>query len=314
MVDLAKAGATAQPLGNRTSRGEEYERYGLEGGDGVPKAHVNGIDMWYQQQGNGPPLFQIHGAGLGHGNFAAIVPLLRDNFTIVDFDLRGYGETDAPAQDYSIELWADDVAALMDSLDIESSYVHGTSMGGMIALALAARHPGKVRGLVVSGCMARYDRAAVLNKSVWRRLVKECGMCDELVNLIAIQCLTREFLDSESGLGLLNEMRESLGNVSAETFIASSNVVENADLTSSLKQISAPTLVLVGEFDILTPLDSGPSGAGARRMAKEIPTSELVIVADAGHYILAENAADCATRINEFLGRVDQMEARGHVS
>ena len=62
---------------------------------------------------------QIHGAGFGHFNFAPATPELAKHFRVVDFDLRGYGQSDRPVQHYDMEVWADDVAGLMDALEIE---------------------------------------------------------------------------------------------------------------------------------------------------------------------------------------------------
>ena len=88
---------------------------------------ANGIQVWYETKGDGGYLFNIHGSGLGHGNFAALTPLLTENFSVVDFDLRGYGESDKPQGTYGLDVWADDVAALMDALDVKAAHIHGTN-------------------------------------------------------------------------------------------------------------------------------------------------------------------------------------------
>ena len=81
-------------------------------------ARVNGVDLWYEISGEGEPVVQIHGAGFGHFNFAPATPELAKRFKVVDFDLRGYGKSDRPVQHYDMEVWADDVAGLLDALDI----------------------------------------------------------------------------------------------------------------------------------------------------------------------------------------------------
>ena len=81
------------------------------------KAAVNGVDLWYQITGEGEPVMQIHGAGFGHFNFAPCTPELSKHFKVVDYDMRGYGQSDRPVQDYDMEVWADDLAGLMDALE-----------------------------------------------------------------------------------------------------------------------------------------------------------------------------------------------------
>ena len=63
------------------------------------RAQVNGVELWYQVSGEGEPVIQIHGAGFGHFNFAPATPALAEHFTVIDYDLRGYGKSDRPVQD-----------------------------------------------------------------------------------------------------------------------------------------------------------------------------------------------------------------------
>jgi 3-oxoadipate enol-lactonase len=102
-------------------------------------ATINGTRMWYRVTGAGAPVVQIHGAGFGHSNFAAATPILEKTFQIIDFDMRGYGMSDRPLQYYDMEVWADDVAGLIEHLELAKVHVHGTSMGGMVAQQFAAK-------------------------------------------------------------------------------------------------------------------------------------------------------------------------------
>ena len=90
------------------------EPEGMEG-----RAQVNGVELWYEVTGEGEPVVQIHGAGFGHFNFAPATPELAERFKVIDYDMRGYGQSDRPVQDYDMEVWADDVAGLLDALDID---------------------------------------------------------------------------------------------------------------------------------------------------------------------------------------------------
>ena len=130
------------------------------------KARVNGVDLWYEVTGEGEPVVQIHGAGFGHFNFDPATPELSKHFKVVDYDMRGYGQSDRPMQDYDMEVWADDLAGLQDALGIEQAHVHGTSMGGMIAIVFAGKYPERTTSVVdqLRRCEARGGRPSHLQE------------------------------------------------------------------------------------------------------------------------------------------------------
>src|SRR3990170_3549923 len=78
------------------------------------KIEVNGVNLWYRISGEGEPVAQIHGAGFGHFNFAPATPGLAKHFQVIDYDMRGYGQSDRPVQRYDMEVWADDAAGLLE--------------------------------------------------------------------------------------------------------------------------------------------------------------------------------------------------------
>ena len=84
----------------------------------MPDARINGVRIWYKETGEGEPVIQIHGAGFGHFNFATATPILSQTFRCIDFDMRGYGQSERPLQRYNMEVWADDAAGLMDHLGL----------------------------------------------------------------------------------------------------------------------------------------------------------------------------------------------------
>ena len=87
---------------------------------------------------------QIHGAGFGHFNFATATPILSQTFRCIDFDMRGYGQSERPFQHYDMEVWADDIAGLMDHLGLRcrahSRYVHGRYGGAAICRQISGAH------------------------------------------------------------------------------------------------------------------------------------------------------------------------------
>ena len=116
---------------------------------------VNDVKLWHRITGEGEPVAQIHGAGFGHFNFDPATPELSKRFRIVDYDMRGYGASDRPVQHYDMEVWADDLAGLLDALGIDRAHVHGTSMGGMIAIVFAGKYPERTRSVVINCAAAK---------------------------------------------------------------------------------------------------------------------------------------------------------------
>src|SRR5438094_4198831 len=143
-----------------------------EGRDVEGQAEVNGVKLWYDVTGEGEPVVQIHGAGFGHFNFAPATPELSKHFKVVDYDLRGYGQSDRPVQPYDMEVWADDLAGLMDALELPEAHVHGTSMGGMIAIVFAAKYPEPTTSVGINCAAAKLGLAGRLTFKNWSDIAR----------------------------------------------------------------------------------------------------------------------------------------------
>ena len=126
----------------------------------MPYIQANGINIYYELAGEGTPLLLIRGLGSTCEGFRAQIGGLAPHFQVVAFDNRCVGRTDQPQIPFTIADMADDTAALLDALEIESAHVFGVSLGGMIAQELSLRHPHKVRRLAL-GCTHAGPRTAV---------------------------------------------------------------------------------------------------------------------------------------------------------
>ncbi len=123
-------------------------------------AHVNGIDIYFEIHGSGPPLVLIMGLRRNAEWWWRQIPELSKHFTVIAFDNRGAGRSDKPETDYSIRLFADDTAGLMEFLNIPRAHILGISMGGYIAQEFAINYPDKVNGLIL-GCTSCGGNRAV---------------------------------------------------------------------------------------------------------------------------------------------------------
>ena len=142
----ASAQAEPVPYGNNPSAGKFYD--------------VRGFKMYCEEYGTGMPLLMIHGNGGSIQAFAHNIPYFAAKYRVIAADSRSQGKSKDPGPVLTFEMMADDEAALLDTLHIQAAYVLGWSDGGIVALALAMRHPDKVIKLASTGANVQSDASA----------------------------------------------------------------------------------------------------------------------------------------------------------
>jgi pimeloyl-ACP methyl ester carboxylesterase len=250
-------------------------------------AEVNGVNLWYRITGEGEPVVQIHGAGFGHYNFDPATPELSKHFRVVDFDMRGYGASDRPAQDYDMEVWADDLAGLMDALEIGQAHVHGTSMGGMIAIVFAGKYPERTTSVVINCAAAKLGVTGRLIFKNWidiARMDPEGPGSRTLAELITWQALSKRFLEEQDAEELTDLIQRILRDSNRiEVFTAACQAMCDMDLSEWLPKITSPALVLGGDEDVMTPWDQGPGGIGQQAIYEGIEGAEKHVIQGSNH-------------------------------
>jgi len=256
----------------------------------MPTAHVNGIDLHWEESGGGDPLLLI--MGLAADSVAWM--LQRDAFaahyrTIV-FDNRGVGRSGKPAGPYSIAQMADDAAGLLDAIGVERPHVAGVSMGGMIAQELALRHPARVRSLVL-GCTYASPDAAVSAQfaeslqafGATRGADGQIQVDPAALNPMAfIQRLlpltfTPQFIMTE--LPKLMQMFSGALQYGFDmpAILAQVAATQAHDTSDRLGHIRVPTLVFCGDADQLIP------ASNSDLLAARIPGARLVKLPGGSH-------------------------------
>jgi 3-oxoadipate enol-lactonase len=124
----------------------------------MPTVTVDGLRMYYELHGAGPPLVLIGGLGLDLSECGPLIDALAASYRVLAFDNRGAGRTDKPDEPYTVPQLADDTAGLMRAVGIERAHIVGMSLGGRIALDLALAHSGMVRSLILVSTSARVER------------------------------------------------------------------------------------------------------------------------------------------------------------
>jgi len=259
-----------------------------------------GETIWYKVTGEGVPLLHIHGSAFGHRNFEKMTPLCARDFAVIDFDLPGYGESVGEQRPGGMVGIAEQVFELIKATGHDKLSIHGTSFGAMIGLTLAAHHPEVVDKLVLSCFLARYDNAARMMRSTWKRAARDSGM-DAVADLTSVAGFARGFYDRPEAQAQLQAMRDAFSDTTPEAFIAGTETIEQTDLSPLLDRITMPVLLLAGAEDNMTAFDTADSGFGLRKISEALPNAELHVIPESGHYLVIEQPQIVADKVAAFL-------------
>jgi 3-oxoadipate enol-lactonase len=222
----------------------------------MPKARVSDIEMYYECVGEGVPVVLVTGYGADLFAWALQAPELSQNYKVYMVDNRGVGSTDKPAGPYTIKMMADDLAGFFKALGIKDAHLVGHSMGGMISQQFALDHPELLRSLTLAATMCRVPRGAEIMLLLWADILEIIG--DEaFVNNIIGWCFTFDFVDTqyETLLTLRQMSIEHLKEkpLPPQSLRSQCTAITQFNLADKIKSIKVPTMVLVGDGDILTP-------------------------------------------------------------
>lgn len=260
----------------------------------------DGSTMWWRSVGTGPVLLQVHGSGFGFRNFGRLTPHLAEFATVVDVDLPGYGQSRA-AGPVGVAAWAAHLADFVETRHGgDPVAIHGTSMGGLVALSLAGSRPELVSRLVLSCCMMRYDSAARQMRQTWKLAARASGMV-AAADLTAVAGFSRAFYDRPDAEQILEELRFGMSSNDPEAFVAGTESLEALDLSDVLHRLEMPTLLIAGTEDNMTPWRPSGSGVGFNTAIEQIPDARLAVLNDSGHYLVLEKPVEAAGLIREFL-------------
>jgi len=267
--------------------------------DAARRVDVGGYELAVEDHGSGPPLVLLHGFPLAMAIWDPIRPGLAEVARVVTPDLRGFGASDKPTGDYSMEALAEDVVRLADALGLERFLLGGHSMGGYVALRVAAAHRDRVAGLVLVDSRAEADApdGRARRDAAIARIASEggAGFLDEFVpNLIASAV-------RERSPRLLAELRAMAAEVPDHVLAGClAGMRDRPDSSDLLRSLDVPALVVVGADDAITPL------AAARAMTAALPRAALAVIPGAGHTPSVERPLATAEALIDFLRRPRQ--------
>ncbi len=266
-------------------------------------AIVDGVRLHYTQEGQGSDLFLVHGLGVTLHDWDACVPELARHHRVTRWDARGFGQSEKPAGPYSPQLFARDIAGVFRACGLTRAHVAGISMGGVIAQRFALDFPDLVEGLVLVSTSSEVGAQA---HAAWEKtatIIEERGF--SISTAAAQRAFSPGFVQSRPDL--LQEMTERTARNDPHAYAAAARAIGNYNWTEDLRRLQAPTLILQGREDALTP------PGGSIKMSRVLPHARLLMVPDCGHALTQEKPDVFVSTTLAFLAGVDFCRASATV-
>jgi pimeloyl-ACP methyl ester carboxylesterase len=258
----------------------------------MPKINRDGVEIYYEVHGGGPPLLLTHGFSSTSEMWKSQVAALSKHYKLVVWDMRGHGRSDYPddASAYSEALTVADMAALLDEVGADSAIVGGLSLGGYMSLAFYRAHPARVRALLIidTGPGFKKDDA----REAWNKRAHDTGDRFEREGLAGLTSGSRErsSVSHRDASGLARAARGMLTQ-------------HDARVIELLPDIKVPSLVVVGAED-------APFLAAADYMAAKIPAAKKVVIPAAGHAVNIDQPQAFIDAVLPFLDSLPQSATR----
>ena len=255
------------------------------------------IDCEYTIEGSGPPLFLIHGIGAARDAWRFIVPILRDHFTIVTYDLRGHGASPMPSDEFGLDELVDDLERVRERTGFEKAHFSGHSLGGMIGPAYAQKYPDRVLslGLLSTAAGRTQDDSAKVNGVV--KAMENQGIASVLETLTD-RWFTDAFIASNSAI--VRTRLDQVISTNPDVFLNVFRIYANFEMMPWLHKVDCPCLVLTGEND------GGCNPRLNKGIDSALPNSKLVILPNYKHSILIEAPNIVAATMLQFIQNLNK--------
>ncbi len=257
---------------------------------------ANNLNICYHDEGpiDAPVIIFIHGFPLNKSIWDQQIENFQANYRVIAYDIRGHGGSEAGSEEFTIELFADDLLSFMDTLQINQAMLCGLSMGGYIALTAIANHPERFEALILCSTQCVADTMEGKEKRLKTiEGIKNTGVeqfADGMIkNLFAEESTTIKAAEIEYVRNIIRQTStESLCN----TLLALSTRKETC---SRLHAIEIPVLILAGQKDIITP------PAVMEQLHAKIENSNLHFIEHTGHLLNIENPAEFNNQLRQFV-------------
>jgi 3-oxoadipate enol-lactonase len=262
----------------------------------MSKVNVNGIQIYYELHGpeEGDVLVLSNGVLMSTASWAFQTPILSRHYRLLLYDCRGMWQSDHPPGPYSMEMHADDLAGLLDALGIEQVHLGGASYGAEVNMVFAIKYPDRVKSLIVTSAVSHSKPQLVGMIDSWI-MAAQAEDPELLFKLVYPLTFSNDWISRNQIV--LDQAQERYKKLDARSFLELLLSFSRLDITSDLHKIAAPTLVVVGEDDVLKPREYSEIIAG------EIANAELAIIPHAGHAAMWEQPGVFNTLLIGFLAK-----------
>lgn len=252
------------------------------------------VSLAYESQGNGPLVVFLHGIGGNRTNWYGQLDHFGDRFCAVTWDARGYGASDDPPQTLKFSDYADDLVRLLDHLKAERAHLVGLSMGGMIIQDFYARYANRVATLSLVDTSAGLGVASEEAKRDF--LARRLDPLEKGLTPADIAPGVVEVLAGKSAPEAIRvKLRASISALRVEPYKQALHAIVTTDFRSMLSKITVPTLVIVGDEDVVTPPPA------SEFLVKNILGASLVTIPQAGHLTNIEKPEAFRAALRPFL-------------
>lgn len=256
---------------------------------------IDGLRLHYEHDGQGSDLVLIHGLGGSLHDWDSFIPDLARAHRVLRWDVRGFGQSDKPAGPYTPQLFAQDLAGLVRTLGIAKTHVVGISMGGVIAQRFTLDYPELVSSLTLISTSSEVSEGA---QKAWEKtasIIEQRGFSS---NTEAAQ---RVFAPSfaKNSPHAVQVMAERTATNDPRAYAAAARAIGSYNWTGELGRIQAPTLILQGREDVLTP------PGGSIKLNRGIARSRLLMIPECGHVVPVEKPLLFQQTLLAFLAGVD---------
>jgi len=254
---------------------------------------INGTRIHYRMEGpaDAPVVVLSHSLGADLSMWDHQVPALMDaGFRILRYDHRGHGRSEIPMGPYTLEQITGDAMGLVDRLELETFHFCGLSMGGMVGQALGAACGKRIRSLVLCSTAAHMPPPEVWNERI--DTVRSKGL-EAVVDATIDRWFTPQ--GQQRMTDTVMQVRRMILQTPVEGFCACAAAIRDMDLRETITAMYTPTRIIAGEDDPGTTVDA------ARFIHRHIRESDLVVIAEASHYVHIEQTGEFNRSLTEFL-------------
>ncbi len=250
------------------------------------------IDCAYSVEGDGPPLFLIHGIGAARNTWAKLLPVLTPHYTVVTYDLRGHGASPLPDGEFGLEDLVADLEAIRIKTGFEQAHFAGHSLGGMIGPAYAHAFPDRVLslGLLSTAAFRTEDDSKKVLAVV--KAMEDRGIPNVLETLTD-RWFTDGFIRDHGDV--VRRRLDQVISTDPDVFLNVFRIYATTEMAPWLHHVTAPSLVLTGEND------GGCNPRLNQLIADALPSSRLEILPEYKHSLLLEAGEDVARHIHQFI-------------